>query len=60
MHVHLSPGLDGGPHDMAAGSPTVSVARESEVEAARYFTTDPRRSFSIISATFYLLKKERN
>lgn len=33
--------------------------RESEVEAARYFTTDPRRSCSIISATFYLLKKER-
>ena len=43
---------------MTTGSPTVSDVRESKVEAARYFTTDPWRSRSIISATFYLLKKE--
>lgn len=56
-HVGLSTGLDECPHDIAAGFPMVGVERESKVEAARYFTTDPMGSCSIMSATFYMLKK---
>lgn len=58
-HGDLSTGLDGRPHDRVAGSPTVSVAPECDVDTARYFTTGPRRSCSIISATIYLLRKRR-